>query len=49
MNMPKSQVGRILNMVGCYIDPPEHAELNNISEETLLKYEYIDLFRKDFR
>jgi hypothetical protein len=47
--MPKPIIGRYLNMVGCYIEPPEFRELNEIDEKTLERYEYIDLFRKDFR
>jgi hypothetical protein len=47
--MPKDVTGRYLNMVGGYIDPPPNEMLTDIDEDTMAKYEYINLFRKDFR
>jgi hypothetical protein len=35
LNMPKSETGRILNMVGCYIKPPEPEDLKKVNEDTL--------------
>jgi hypothetical protein len=49
LDMPKPVVGRYLNMVGCYIEPPPYVSLKEIDDKTLEKYEYINLFRKDFR
>jgi hypothetical protein len=49
LDMPKPMIGRFLNMVGCYIEPPEYSQLKDVDSETLGKYEYINLFRKDFR
>lgn len=49
MKMPKQEIGRILNLVGCKIDPPDLDQLSEVDLKTLDKYEYINLYRNDFR
>jgi len=49
LDMPKHEIGRFLNLVGCDIEPADYSELELVSRETLEKYEYINLFRKNFR
>lgn len=49
MGMPKQEIGRYLNLVGCEIKQPNYEDLKKISSDTFSKYEYIHLYRKNFR